>query len=90
MLFCGTMFVPKERGAGEKFAHKEGDLVTISSDKLGSLTSQMVHCPRVQQPELGLYDFMVSLSQRGVLPKGNWLTRSGRGSAVSSAAEQSL
>lgn len=83
VLFCGTMFVPKEREAGGKFAHKPGDIVTIKADKLGSLTSQRVHCPEVSQPEPGLYDFMASLSQRGVLPKGHWMQRADRGSRVS-------
>jgi fumarylacetoacetate (FAA) hydrolase family protein len=41
VLYLGTMFAPtKDRGEGGKgFTHKEGDIVTISSDKLGSLVN---------------------------------------------------
>jgi len=69
-LFCGTMFVPKYRHGEEKFAHKEGDIVTIKTDKLGSLTSQMVHCPKVSQPEPGLSELMENLAERKLLSRG--------------------
>ena len=50
-LYLGTMFVPaKDRGeAGKGFTHKIGDVVTISSEKFGSLTNTVrlsPDCPR--------------------------------------------
>lgn len=42
-LYLGTMFVPsKDRGeAGKGFTHKVGDIVTISTEKLGSLVNRV-------------------------------------------------
>ncbi len=42
-LYLGTMFVPsKDRGEkGKGFNHKVGDIVTISSDKLGALVNRV-------------------------------------------------
>ncbi|WP_027164550.1 fumarylacetoacetate hydrolase family protein [Mesorhizobium sp. WSM3224] len=42
-LYLGTMFVPsKDRGEkGKGFTHKVGDIVTISSEKLGALTNRV-------------------------------------------------
>jgi fumarylacetoacetate (FAA) hydrolase family protein len=46
-LYLGTMFVPsKDRGeAGQGFTHKIGDIVTISSDKLGALVNRVRYAP---------------------------------------------
>jgi len=42
-LYLGTMFVPsKDRGEqGKGFTHKTGDIVTISTEKLGSLVNRV-------------------------------------------------
>jgi fumarylacetoacetate (FAA) hydrolase family protein len=46
-LYLGTMFVPsKDRGeAGKGFTHKVGDIVTISTEKLGSLVNRVKLSP---------------------------------------------
>ena len=49
-LYLGTMFVPsKDRGeAGKGFTHRNGDMVTISSEKLGALVNRVrlsTECP---------------------------------------------
>ncbi len=50
-LYLGTMFVPsKDRGEkGKGFTHRVGDIVTISSEKLGALANRVrlsPDCPR--------------------------------------------
>ena len=47
VLYLGTMFVPsKDRGeAGKGFTHKIGDMVTISSEKLGALVNRVKYAP---------------------------------------------
>ncbi len=50
VLYCGTMFAPvKDRGgAGKGFTHKTGDIVTISTPSLGSLSNRVMlatDCP---------------------------------------------
>src|SRR5690606_12544813 len=42
VLYCGTMFAPvKDRGgAGKGFTHKSGDMVSISTPSLGTLTNR--------------------------------------------------
>ena len=49
-LYLGTMFVPsKDRGeAGKGFTHRSGDVVTISTEKLGALVNRVrlsTECP---------------------------------------------
>jgi fumarylacetoacetate (FAA) hydrolase family protein len=49
-LFLGTMFAPiQDRDTpGKGFTHKTGDIVTVSSEKLGTLINRMQHstdCP---------------------------------------------
>ncbi len=50
VLYCGTLFAPiQDRGdKGKGFTHKLGDIVTIASDSLGSLTNRVrlsTECP---------------------------------------------
>ena len=50
MLYLGTMFAPvKDRGgAGKGFTHKPGDIVSISTPSLGTLTNRVrlaTECP---------------------------------------------
>ncbi|MDP2802414.1 MAG: fumarylacetoacetate hydrolase family protein [Phreatobacter sp.] len=66
VLYCGTLFAPiKDRGeAGKGFTHKLGDIVTIASDSLGSLTNRVrltTDCPPWTE---GIRALMGSLSRR--------------------------
>jgi fumarylacetoacetate (FAA) hydrolase family protein len=54
VLFCGTTCVPKTRDDGTDFTHRKGDVVSITSDKLGSLRNVMQHCTDIPQPEFDL------------------------------------
>jgi len=69
MLFLGTMFAPvADRDApGKGFTHKEGDLVTVSSDKLGALTNRMRHCDACPPWDFGVGALMRNLAARGLL-----------------------
>ena len=66
VLYCGTLFAPvQDRGdAGKGFTHKVGDIVTIASDSLGSLTNRVrlsTECPPWTD---GIRSLMASLSAR--------------------------
>lgn len=69
MLFCGTMFAPVEdRGEpGRGFTHKLGDIVTISAERLGSLSNRVGHSDRIAPWSYGLTALMRSLAARGLL-----------------------
>jgi len=70
MLFLGTMFAPtQDRGAaGSGFTHKVGDVVRISSPKLGALVNTVNLCDRIEPWTFGLQAFFSSLAARGLLP----------------------
>ena len=70
MLFLGTMFAPtQDRGAaGSGFTHKVGDVVRISSPKLGSLVNTVNLCDRIEPWTFGLQAFFTNLVARGLLP----------------------
>lgn len=66
VLYCGTLFAPvQDRGdAGKGFTHKVGDIVTIASDGLGSLTNRVrlsTECPPWTD---GIRSLMASLAAR--------------------------
>jgi fumarylacetoacetate (FAA) hydrolase family protein len=69
MLFLGTMFVPTkdrhEKGSG--FTHEEGDVVSVSSAKLGTLVNVVTTSDRAPPWQFGVRDLMRSLSARGLL-----------------------
>jgi fumarylacetoacetate (FAA) hydrolase family protein len=69
VLFLGTMFAPtKDReGPGQGFTHKNGDLVTIASPKLGKLTNRMRTSENCEPWTFGISDLMRNLAKRGVL-----------------------
>ncbi len=69
VLFCGTMFAPTEdRGEnGQGFTHKRGDIVTISSPKLGALVNRVDTSDRLPRWEFGARALMRHLARRGVL-----------------------
>jgi fumarylacetoacetate (FAA) hydrolase family protein len=68
-LFMGTMFAPtKDRDvAGQGFTHKIGDVVTVSSPKLGVLENEVTHCHLAPRWDFGIADLMRNLAKRGLL-----------------------
>ena len=69
MLFCGTMFAPtKDRfAAGQGFTHAVGDVVTVSSPRLGALTNTVNTCDKITPWEYGARALMRDLAKRGLL-----------------------
>jgi fumarylacetoacetate (FAA) hydrolase family protein len=68
MLFLGTMFVPtKDRGAkGEGFTHKMGDVVRVSSPRLGALVNEVTTSDLAPPWTNGVRALMKSLAARGL------------------------
>jgi fumarylacetoacetate (FAA) hydrolase family protein len=64
VLFLGTMFAPTEdRGQpGSGFTHKVGDIVRISSLKLGTLVNRVDHSDRITPWTYGLRALLAKLS----------------------------
>ena len=69
VLMLGTMFAPiQDRDRpGEGFTHKDGDLVTIASARLGRLRNRVRPCPDCAPWRFGTLDLMRSLAARGLL-----------------------
>jgi fumarylacetoacetate (FAA) hydrolase family protein len=69
VLMLGTMFAPiQDRDRpGEGFTHKDGDLVTIASTRLGRLRNRVRPCPDCAPWRFGALDLMRSLAARGLL-----------------------
>jgi len=69
MLFLGTMFAPvKDRGApGMGFTHKLGDLVSISTPKLGRLVNRVTTSDLAPPWTFGISALMQNLAARGLL-----------------------
>ncbi len=69
VLFLGTMFAPTKdrRGAGLGFTHEIGDVVEISSPKLGRLINRVDHSANCPAWTFGLSALMKNLAQRGLL-----------------------
>ena len=74
-LFLGTLFAPvQDRDEpGRGFTHKVGDLVTISTPKLGTLVNRVTTSDRAPAWTFGIGALMRNLAGRGLLQ--------GRGSA---------
>ena len=74
MLFMGTLFAPtQDRGEpGQGFTHKMGDVVTISSDGLGSLRNTVRLCTECEPWTFGVSHLMRNLSRRGLLSEGEY------------------
>jgi fumarylacetoacetate (FAA) hydrolase family protein len=68
-LFLGTMFAPtQDRDApGRGFTHKEGDIVTISSERLGTLVNKVTSAKAAPAWSFGIGDLMRNLAERGLL-----------------------
>ncbi|WP_422372230.1 fumarylacetoacetate hydrolase family protein [Hoeflea sp.] len=69
MLFLGTLFAPTQDRdvAGEGFTHKIGDVVTISSKDLGSLTNAVRLSTECPEWTFGLSAFMRNLARRQLI-----------------------
>jgi fumarylacetoacetate (FAA) hydrolase family protein len=68
-LFLGTMFAPiVDRGTpGQGFTHKTGDIVRVSSEKLGVLENKVITCDQAPPWSFGIADLMRNLARRGLL-----------------------
>ena len=68
-LMTGTLFAPTEprTPGGTGFTHMVGDLVSIRSPKLGTLTNRVNHCDKVPPWTFGLAALMRNLAVRGLL-----------------------
>ncbi|HEY5784660.1 MAG TPA: fumarylacetoacetate hydrolase family protein [Microlunatus sp.] len=69
-LFTGTMFAPtKDRDApGMGFTHHEGDVVTISTPRLGTLINTVTSSEAAPPWETGIRALWRNLADRGLLP----------------------
>jgi fumarylacetoacetate (FAA) hydrolase family protein len=69
MLYCGTMFSPVQdrNGPGQGFTHHIGDVVTISSAELGSLTNTVRLSTEAPEWTFGTRALMGNLAARGLL-----------------------
>ena len=69
MLFLGTMFAPTvDRGvAGKGFTHAVGDVVAVTTPRLGALVNRVNHCDRIAPWTFGAGALMRNLAGRGLL-----------------------
>jgi fumarylacetoacetate (FAA) hydrolase family protein len=69
VFFLGTMFAPVKdrRGAGLGFTHEIGDMVQISSPRLGSLINRVEHSANCPAWSFGIAALMRNLAGRGLL-----------------------
>jgi fumarylacetoacetate (FAA) hydrolase family protein len=69
VLFLGTMFAPTEDRdvPGMGFSHKVGDIVRISSDKLGALANRMRYTNECEPWHFGAADLMRNLAKRRLI-----------------------
>src|SRR6185436_16599599 len=66
VLMTGTLFAPTEprKPGGLGFTHMVGDLVSISSPKLGTLTNRVNHCDKIAPWTFGVSALMRNLASR--------------------------
>lgn len=71
VLYLGTMFAPTDdRGEpGLGFTHRVGDVVRISSPRLGSLVNRVAHSESLAPWDLGIGALMTNLAARGLLER---------------------
>lgn len=69
VLFLGTMFAPiEDRGApGLGFTHKVGDIVRVSTERLGVLENKVTTCDEAPPWTFGITDLMHNLAKRELL-----------------------
>ena len=68
-LFLGTLFAPvQDRDPpGRGFTHKPGDVVRISTPRLGALVNRVTTSKAAAPWEFGIRDLMRNLAERGLL-----------------------
>src|SRR5690348_15672431 len=68
-LMTGTLFAPTEprTAGGLGFTHMVGDLVSIRSPKLGTLSNRVNHCDQIPPWTFGVSALMRNLATRGLL-----------------------
>jgi fumarylacetoacetate (FAA) hydrolase family protein len=66
VLFLGTMFAPTQdrHGPGQGFTHVVGDVVTVSTPKLGTLVNRVNTSDRVMPWRYGVRSLMKDLARR--------------------------
>lgn len=69
MLFLGTMFAPTQdrHGPGQGFTHVVGDVVTVSTPRLGTLANRVNTSDKVAPWTYGAGQLMRDLARRGLL-----------------------
>ena len=69
VLYCGTMFAPvQDRDAvGMGFTHHDGDVVSVSTPLLGTLTNRMKRSDACAPWEFGIRDLISNLARRGLI-----------------------
>ncbi len=69
VLFLGTMFAPTQDrfGPGQGFTHAVGDVVTVSTPRLGTLANRVVHSDKAAPWTYGAGALMRDLARRGLL-----------------------
>jgi fumarylacetoacetate (FAA) hydrolase family protein len=69
VLFLGTMFAPTQdrHGPGQGFTHEIGDLVTVSTPRLGTLANRVNTSDKVAPWTYGAAALMRDLARRGLL-----------------------
>ena len=69
VLMTGTLFAPTEprTPGGTGFTHMIGDMVSIRSPKLGTLTNRVNHCDKIAPWTFGASALMRNLAARGLL-----------------------
>jgi fumarylacetoacetate (FAA) hydrolase family protein len=68
-LFLGTLFAPVEDRdePGRGFTHKPGDVVRISTPKIGTLTNRVTTSKEARPWRFGISALMRNLAARGLL-----------------------
>jgi len=68
-LFLGTMFAPIDDrdDPGRGFTHKVGDVVKVSTPRLGTLTNKVCLCEDAPPWTFGISALMRNLAQRGLI-----------------------
>jgi fumarylacetoacetate (FAA) hydrolase family protein len=68
-LFLGTMFAPivDRDTPGQGFTHKSGDVVRVSTERLGVLENKVTTCDKAPTWSHGIADLMRNLARRGLL-----------------------
>jgi fumarylacetoacetate (FAA) hydrolase family protein len=69
MLFLGTMFAPTQdrHGPGQGFTHVVGDVVAVSTPRLGTLANRVNTSDRIEPWTYGTGALMRDLARRGLI-----------------------